>query len=111
MAQNFEVGDFLANSCGRPHGYAWGVFNTTASYNPLALKQGAGWIIAQLDQDLCGDNREAGSGVKNDGKEKRRCAVRRLKQKIYDRAWGGRIIRYPGHGKSTPVSRGKLPVK
>jgi len=37
------------NSCGRPHGYAWGVFNTTTRYNPLALKQGTGWIIAEPD--------------------------------------------------------------
>ncbi len=85
MAQDLQVGHLLPNSSGRPYGYARGIFNAAAGDDTLALKQGVSRVISKLDQDLCGNNRKAGSSVKDDRNENRRRAIRRLKEKINDK--------------------------
>lgn len=111
MAQNFQVGDLLPDSTGRPHSYARGVFNAAASDHTLALKQGIGRVISKPDQDVSGDNRKAGSSVEDDGNEKGRCAIGRLKEEVNNNGWARGIIGHSRHGKITTVSRGRAPVK
>ena len=111
MAQNFQPGDLLPDSGGRPHGYARGIFNAAASHNTLAREQGVGWVIAKLDQNICSNNREAGPSIKDDGDQERGCAISRFKEKIDNDNGGRGIIGHSGHENRTPVSRERLPVK
>lgn len=60
MAQNIQQGDPLPDSGSQPHGDARGILNAAASNNTLALKQRIGRVIAELDQDICSNDREAG---------------------------------------------------
>ena len=101
----------MSDGGGRAHGYSTRVFDAAAGDDPLAFKSGIGRIVSKPNQDVTGDDGNAGSGVKYDWNEKIGHAVHRLKQEINNDRRAGGIIGYSRHEKITTVSCDGLPVK
>ena len=82
MAQDFQIGDLLADGSGCSHGRPRSVFNAATHNDALSPKAGVGRVISELRHEVGCYNRQAGPSVKNDRNEKRRLPIRGFEQKV-----------------------------